>query len=58
MDANRPTVRARGSSPLEGNAVLARTVYAGPRNSAPILFSENQQREIGKVVNFAICGSL
>lgn len=51
------TVRARVSNLLEGNAVLARTVYAGPRDSAPILFTENQQREIGRVVNLAISGS-
>ena len=51
------TVIARLNNILEENAALERTVFAGPRGSAPILFAENRQREVGHIVNFTVRGS-
>ena len=51
------TVQARLSNILEENNVLDRTVYAGPRNTSPVSFSENRQREIGHIVNFTVRGN-
>ena len=51
------TVQARLNNILEENAALERTVFAGPRGSSPVLFSENRQREIGHIVNFTVRGN-
>lgn len=51
------TVQARLNNILEQEAVLQRTVWEGPRDSSPILFSENRRREIGKIVNFTVKGN-
>jgi hypothetical protein len=51
------TVQARLNNILERAAVLDRYVFTGPRGSAPLLFSENRRREVGKVVNFTVKGS-
>lgn len=51
------TVQARLNNILEQDTVLLRDVYAGPRNSAPLLFSENRRRELGRIVNFTVSGS-
>ena len=50
------TVQGSVSNIFEEDAVLERTVWAGPRNSAPVLFAENRRREIGRVVNFEVKG--
>jgi hypothetical protein len=51
------TVQGRVNNILEGEAVLDRIVYAGPRGSSPVLFAENRRREVGKVVNFVVKGN-
>ena len=51
------TVQGRVNNILEGEAVLLRTVHAGPRSTAPMLFAEDRRREIGKVINFTVKGN-
>jgi hypothetical protein len=51
------TVRARMANLFSGKSVLYRTVYAGPRESSPVLFVEDQQRSIGIVWNFMVKGN-
>jgi hypothetical protein len=52
------TVQVRYSNLLEREIVLEREVYTGPRGSgAPLLFSENRRREVGRVVNLNISGN-
>ena len=51
------TVQARLNNILKQDTVLLREVYAGPRNTAPLLFSENRRRELGRIVNFTVSGS-
>lgn len=51
------TVQARLNNILKENSVLDRTVYAGRRGVSPMLFRENRQREIGRIVNFTVRGN-
>lgn len=51
------TVQVRVNNLLERGAVLDRQVFAGPRGSAPLQFSEKRRREIGRVVNLVVKGS-
>ncbi|MEO6386894.1 MAG: TonB-dependent receptor [Croceibacterium sp.] len=51
------TVQARLNNILENQSVLDRYVYAGPRNSAPLLFHEDRRREVGHLVNFTVKGN-
>lgn len=52
------TVQGRVANLLEKEAVLDRSVFAGPRGSgAPLLFSEYRVREVGRVVSFTVKGS-
>ncbi len=52
------TVQARVSNLLEREVVLERELFTGPRGSnAPLLFSENRRREIGRVINLNISGN-
>jgi outer membrane cobalamin receptor len=51
------TVQARVNNLLEREAVLERQVFAGPRGSSPLQFSENRRREVGRVVNLVVKGS-
>lgn len=51
------TVQVRVNNLFEREAVLDRQVFAGPRGSAPLQFSEYRRREIGRVVNLTVKGS-
>jgi hypothetical protein len=51
------TVRGRMANIFDGESILYRTVYAGPRNSAPIAFIEDRNRKIGLIWNLSIKGS-
>jgi hypothetical protein len=51
------TVRARAANLFKGTSVLDRLIYAGPRDSAPVLFRENRRREVGYVFNMNVSGS-
>lgn len=42
---------------LHSDVVLIRTLTTGPRNVAPLLFSEDRRREVGKIWNFSLKGS-
>jgi outer membrane cobalamin receptor len=51
------TVRARAANLFNGDTVLDRLIYAGPRDRAPVLFRENRRRGIGYVFNLNVSGS-
>lgn len=51
------TVQLRWNNILEQPNVRARTLYAGPRNSAPILFTEYRDRAFGSIFNMTVKGS-
>lgn len=51
------TVQARVSNLLLGDSVFDRVVFAGPRNSSPILYAENRRRELGRTVNLSVKGN-
>lgn len=51
------TVRLRFANLLNGHNVLQRTVYAGPRDAAPVLFTEDRRLTIGTVFNLTVSGS-
>lgn len=51
------TVRGRIGNVFSGRSVLQRTIYAGPRNVAPVLFSEDRRLAIGQVFNLTVSGS-
>jgi hypothetical protein len=51
------TVRLRVANVFDGNDVLARTVYAGPRGNAPVLFVEDRRRSNGQSFNLTVSGS-
>lgn len=51
------TVRARAANLFKGESVLDRMIYAGPRDSAPVLYRENRRRAIGYVFNMYVSGS-
>ena len=51
------TVKGRVGNLLEREVVLDRRVFAGPRGSSPLLFSENRRREVGRVLELSVKGS-
>ncbi|NIQ97165.1 MAG: hypothetical protein GWN87_25535, partial [Desulfuromonadales bacterium] len=51
------TVQLRAANLFDGLSVLERTVYDGPRNVAPVLFTEDRRLPIGGVFNLNISGS-
>lgn len=51
------TVRTRVGNIFDGTNVLRRTVYDGPRNNSPVLFSEDRELSIGQVFNLTVSGS-
>jgi hypothetical protein len=51
------TVRARMANMLQSEVYLQRNVFAGPRNSAPLLYRETMPREVGRFVDVSIKGS-
>lgn len=51
------TVRFRAANLFRKEIVLQRTVYDGPRNVAPILYTEDRRREIGGIFNLTVSGS-
>lgn len=50
-------VNLRAANLDGGGAVLIRSVYSGPRNTAPLLFTEDRQRTIGTIVSMSISGT-
>jgi hypothetical protein len=51
------TVRLRVGNVFNANTTLLRTVYDGPRDSSPVLFTEERRRKIGQVFNLSVAGS-
>jgi hypothetical protein len=51
------TVRGRAANLFKGGSVLDRWIYAGPRDTAPILFRENRRRAIGYIFNLIVSGN-
>lgn len=51
------TVRLRVGNVFDANTTLLRTVYDGPRDSSPVLFTEERRRKIGQVFNLSVAGS-
>ena len=51
------TARVRVGNIFNGNNVLQRTIYDGPRDSSPVLFTEDRRLAIGQVFNLTISGS-
>jgi hypothetical protein len=51
------TVNARVNNLLDRPLVLERSVFAGPRGSSPLLFSEDRRRRVGRVVNLTVKGN-
>lgn len=52
------TVQARVNNLLERPLVLDRHVFTGPRGSSPLLFREDRRRNVGRVINLTVKGSL
>ncbi len=51
------TVSARVDNVLDGDNTLLRTVFDGPRDVSPVLFTENRRRSIGQTVRITVAGS-
>lgn len=51
------TVRLRVANLFNGQAILQRTIHSGPRNTAPVLFTEDRRLAIGTVFNLSVSGS-
>lgn len=51
------TVRLRVGNVFSANTTLLRDVYSGPRNTSPLIFTEERRREIGQVFNLSVAGS-
>ena len=51
------TVRLRVGNVFDGNDMLVRTVFAGPRDEASVLFVENRRRSNGQSFNLTVSGS-
>ena len=51
------TVQLRWNNILEQPNVRARTIYAGPRGSSPILFTEYRDRAFGSIFNLTVKGN-
>nr|WP_237392366.1 TonB-dependent receptor [Aurantiacibacter rhizosphaerae] len=51
------TVTARVGNVFGANTTLLRTVYDGPRDVSPVLFSEERRRPIGQTFRISVAGS-
>lgn len=51
------TVRFRVGNVFDANTTLIRTVYAGPRGDAPVLFTEDRRRDIGQTFRLSVAGN-
>ncbi|MFC3098525.1 TonB-dependent receptor plug domain-containing protein [Alteraurantiacibacter palmitatis] len=51
------TMRLRVGNLFDGRNVMVRTIYDGPRDTAPVLFTEDRRLKIGQVFNFSVSGS-
>lgn len=51
------TVRARAANLFNGTNILERTIYDGPRDISPVLFTENRRLKIGTVFNLYVSGT-
>jgi len=51
------TIRAEASNLLGARQRWNRTVFTGPRNGAPVLFTETRNRRIGPIFSFQVKGS-
>lgn len=51
------TARLRVGNLFDQDTVTLREVYAGRRDTAPLLFTEDRQRSIGQVFNLTVSGS-
>lgn len=51
------TVRARLANMLKSEVILQRHVFDGPRDTSPLLYIEDQHREVGRFVDLSIRGS-
>jgi hypothetical protein len=51
------TVRAQANNLFNGGSFLSRTVFDGPRDAAPILFTEDRLRKEGYAFSFLVAGS-
>ncbi len=50
------TVRAQMFNVTNGHRYSQRTVYAGPRNTSPILFFEDTRQQVGPIFDISISG--
>lgn len=51
------TVSARVNNVFDAGATLSRTVFAGPRDGSPVLFTEDRRRSIGQTLRVTVAGS-
>ncbi|WP_338241169.1 TonB-dependent receptor plug domain-containing protein [Aurantiacibacter hainanensis] len=51
------TVGLRVGNVFDANTTLLRTVYAGPRNDSPVLFTEERRRDIGQTFRVTVAGN-
>lgn len=51
------TMRAQAGNLFNGGSCLSRTVFEGPRDVTPILFTEDRLRKEGYVFSFLVAGS-
>ncbi|WP_161485466.1 TonB-dependent receptor plug domain-containing protein [Aurantiacibacter atlanticus] len=51
------TMQVRLGNVFDGVSTLRRTVYDGPRDTAPVRFTENRRRKSGQSINFTISGN-
>lgn len=51
------TVQARINNLLDAPLVLERSVFTGPRGTAPLSFHESRRRYVGRVVNIVVKGN-
>jgi hypothetical protein len=56
-DALGMTMRVQASNLFNGGSFLSRTVFDGPRDVTPILFTEDRLRKEGYVFSFLVAGS-
>lgn len=50
------TMRAEYFNVTNGHRFVERTVYDGPRDTAPVLFVESTRQKVGPIFNFSISG--
>lgn len=51
------TVRLRVGNAFDAKTTLFRTVFDGPRDSSPVLFTEDRRRAIGQTFRLTVAGS-